>query len=236
VRDAAPVAFVLALCPVVAALAPGPAVPLARAQRLIGLERSWGLFFEPGVHRWTAARPDLMRVADVAYAGVHLPVMLGVLAWIWVARARAFRLARRTFVLAQALIVAGYVLAPTAPPRMVPSVGYGDAIGGGLTGLDRLAMSPYAAMPSGHAAFAVIAAGCLVALSRRPVVRLAALAYPFAVLLEIVATGNHIWLDAAAGTAAAAVAFGLARAIEHRGDALPWPRSTTPPVLERSKP
>jgi hypothetical protein len=233
VRDAAPIAFVLALCPVVAATAPGPAVPLARAQRLIGLERSWGMFFEPAVHRWTAARPDIMRIADLGYATVHLPVMLGVLAWIWVARPGAFRLARRTFVLAQTLIVAGYVLAPTAPPRMVPSVGYDDAVGGGLTGLDRLAMSPYAAMPSGHAAFAVIAAGCVVALTRRPLVRLAALAYPFAVLLEIVATGNHIWLDAAAGAAAAAVAFALARAVE---DDLPWVRSRTPPLLGRSQP
>lgn len=231
-RDAAPVALVLALCPLVAAMAPGPEGPLARAQRLIGLERSWGMFFEPEVHRWVAASPDVMRVAEFAYAAVHLPVMLGVLAWIWVARAGAFALARRTFVLAQGLIVAGYVLAPTAPPRMVPSAGYDGPIGGGLTGLDRLAMSPYAAMPSGHAAFAVIAAGCIVALSRRPLVRLAALAYPVAVLLEIVATGNHIWLDAAAGAAVAAVAFGLARLIERE---LPWADRALP-VLGRSKP
>jgi hypothetical protein len=224
VRDAAPIALVLALCPVIAVTAPGPAVARAGAPRRVGLERSWGLFFEPGVHRWAAARPEIMRGAEFAYAAVHLPVMLGVLAWIWVARPGAFRLARRTFVLAQALIVAGYVLVPTAPPRMVPSVGYDDAMAGGLTGLDRLAMSPYAAMPSGHAAFAVIAAGCVVALSRRPLVRLAALAYPFAVLLEIIATGNHLWLDAAAGTAAAAVAFALARA--------PWTR----PVLRPSEP
>jgi hypothetical protein len=173
------------------------------------------MFFEPALHRWAAARPDIMRVAEFAYAGVHLPVMLGVLAWVWAARPGAFRRARRTFVVAQSLIVAGYVFAPTAPPRMVASVGYDGPLGGGLTGLDRLAMSPYAAMPSGHAAFAVIAAGCVVALSRRPVVRLAALAYPFAVLVEIVATGNHIWLDAAAGIASAAVAFVFARGIEH---------------------
>jgi membrane-associated phospholipid phosphatase len=88
-------------------------------------------------------------------------------------------------------------------------------------------------MPSGHAAFAVIAAGCVAALARRPLVRLAAVAYPFAVLLEIIATGNHLWLDAAAGTAVAAVAFGLARTIGHE---LPWPRSRTPPVLGPSEP
>ena len=208
-RDAAPVAFVLAICPIVAAMAPGPAVPVARATRLIGVERSLDTFFEPAVHNWVAARPLLMRLADFGYATIHLPVMLGVLAWVWFARPSAFRLVRNTFVLAQALIVAGYVLVPTAPPRLVPSIGYDGAIGPASSGLDRLAMSPYAAMPSGHAAFAVIAATAVVCLARNPLVRLAAALYPLAVLLEIVATGNHIWLDAAAGVAAAAVAFAV---------------------------
>jgi PAP2 superfamily len=213
-RDAAPVAFVLALCPLVAAMAPAPAAPLARAHALVGVERSLGLFFEPAVHAWVARRPGLMRAADFAYAAVHLPVTLGVLIWVWSARPSAFRLVRNTFVAAQALIVAGYVLAPTAPPRMLPSLGYGGAAGAGSTGLDRLAMSPYAAMPSGHAAFAVIVAGIVVCHSRRRLVRLAAALYPPAVLLEIVATGNHIWLDAVAGAAAAALGFVLARGFE----------------------
>jgi hypothetical protein len=215
-RDAAPVAFVLALCPIVAAMAPGPAEPVARAARLVGAERSLGMFFEPAVHDWVAARPLLMHAADLAYATIHLPVMLGVLAWVWFARPAAFRLARNTFVLAQALIVAGYVLVPTAPPRLVPSLGYGSSTAAGAGGLDRLAMSPYAAMPSGHAAFAVIAAAIVVCLSRRPLVRLTAALYPLAVLLEIVATGNHIWLDAAAGVGAAAVAFALVLTIDQR--------------------
>lgn len=215
-RDAAPVALVLALCPLLATMAPGPAVPVARAQRLIGVERSLGLFFEPAVHGWVAARPRLMSAADFAYAAVHLPVMLGVLAWVWVARPHAFRFARNAFVATQALVVAGYVLAPTAPPRMVPSLGYDSAFGVGLSGLDRLAISPYAAMPSGHAAFALIAAGIVVCLSSRRLVRLIAALYPLAVLLEIVATGNHIWLDATAGASAAALGLALVCAIDYR--------------------
>jgi hypothetical protein len=51
--------------------------------------------------------------------------MLGVLAWTWFARPRAFPLARNTFVCAQALATLGYVLFPTAPPRMAPEAGYG---------------------------------------------------------------------------------------------------------------
>ena len=70
--------------------------------------------------------------------------------------------------------------------------------------------SPYAAMPSAHIAFALIVAGTVFALARSRAVRVAALLYPLAVLLEIVATGNHIWLDAAGGTVAASVGLGIA--------------------------
>jgi PAP2 superfamily len=214
VRDAAPVAVVLALCPLVAAMAPGPAVALQRALDLIGVERSLGLFFEPSVHAWFAARPRLMGMADLGYATVHLPVMLAVLSWAWFARPAAFPRLRNAFVVTQSLLVVGYVLVPMAPPRMVPSLGYQHASAAGLSGLDRVAMSPYAAMPSGHAAFAVLAAGTVICLSRRPLVRLVAAMYPVAVLFEIVGTGNHIWLDAAAGAAVAALGFGLVCAIE----------------------
>jgi hypothetical protein len=210
-RDAWPVAVVLALCPVVAALAPGAVGPLARIRELIEDERSLGLFFEPSVHAWVAARPPLLGIAQFAYVGVHLPVMLGVLAWTWFARPRAFPLARNTFVGAQALATLGYVLFPTAAPRMVPEAGYGaDLVGTGQHGLERLAMSPYAAMPSGHAAFALIAAGIVVTQARSKAVRVVATLYPVVVLGEIMGTGNHLWLDAVAGAAVAAAGFALA--------------------------
>src|SRR5213596_3199658 len=147
-RDMAPVVVVLALCPLIAAFAPGPAAPIARMRELIEDERSLGLFFEPSAHAWVAAHPPLMGLAQFGYVGVHLPVLLGVLAWTWFARPRVFPLARNTFVFAQLLAVIGYVLMPTAPPRMVPGTGYGDLVEAGQHGLERVAMSPYAAIPS----------------------------------------------------------------------------------------
>jgi PAP2 superfamily protein len=188
----------------------------------MAVERSLGMFFEPTVHAWVAARPALMKTAEWGYATIHLPLMLGVLAWVWVARPMAFRLARNTFVVAQTLLVAGYVLVPTAPPRLVPSLGFGASLGAGSAGVDRMAMSPYAAMPSGHAAFAVIAAAIVVCLARSRLVRLTAALYPLAILVEIIATGNHFWIDAAAGAAVAVVAFGLVLAIDHRGGRRAW--------------
>jgi hypothetical protein len=217
-RDAGPAVAALALSPVVAALAPGPEKPLARMRRLIDRERRLGLFFEPEVHAWFDARPALMWTLRVTYVAAHLPGTLGVLAWARRAHPEAFPLARDTFAATQTLAAIGYVLAPTAPPRMVAGLGYDDRPRPGDHGLGRSIQSPYAAMPSAHTAFSLVAAGTVFALAPSRRVRAAALLYPPAVVAEILATGDHIWLDALGGAVAAGLGFAAARAA-HRARA-----------------
>jgi hypothetical protein len=119
----------------------------------------------------------------------------------------------RTFAATQALAAVGYVIAPTAPPRMIAGLGYDDRPRPGDHGLGRSIQSPYAAMPSAHTAFSVVAAGTVWALARSRPVRAAALLYPPAVILEIIATGDHIWLDALGGLAVAGLGFASARGL-----------------------
>jgi hypothetical protein len=211
-REAAPALLALALSPVVGALAPAPERPLARMRRLIAMERRLGLFFEPTVHAWFDARPPLMRGLRVTYIVAHVPVALGVLAWTRRAHPQAFAQARDTFAATQTLAVVGYIIAPTAPPRMVAGLGFDDRPRPGDHGLGRVVQSPYAAMPSAHAAFSVVAAGTVWALADAPWVRAAALLFPPAVVVEIIATGDHIWLDVAGGLLVAGLGFASARA------------------------
>ena len=211
-RDAAPALLALALSPVAAALAPGSERPLARMRGLIEMERRLGLFFEPTVHAWFGARPPLMRALRLTYIAAHVPVALGVLAWTRRARPQAFPQARDTFAATQALAAIGYVIAPTAPPRMIAGLGYDDRPRPGDHGLGRSIQSPYAAMPSAHAAFSVVAAGTVWALARSRPVRAAALLYPPAVIAEVIATGDHVWLDAVGGLIVAGLGFASARA------------------------
>jgi hypothetical protein len=211
-RDAAPALLALGLSPIVAALAPGPERPLARMRRLIDVERRLGLFFEPEVHAWFDRRPPLMWALRTTYVAAHIPVALGVVAWTRRAHPDAFPQARDTFAATQALAVVGYLLAPTAPPRMIAGLGYDDRPRPGDHGLGRSIQSPYAAMPSAHTAFSVVAAGTIFALTRSRPVRAAVLLYPPAVVVEIIATGDHIWLDAAGGLVVAGLGFASARA------------------------
>jgi len=179
---------------------------------LIDVERRLGLFFEPAVHAWVGARPPLMRTLKVTYVAAHVPGALGVLVWARRAHPQAFALARDTFAATQALAAIGYVLAPTAPPRMIAGLGYDDAPRPGDRGLGRSIQSPYAAMPSAHTAFSVVAAGTVWALARSRPVRAAALLYPPVVVVEIIATGDHVWLDALGGLLVAGLGFASARA------------------------
>jgi PAP2 superfamily len=211
-RDAAPALLALGLSPIVAALAPGPERPLARMRGLIDTERRLGLFFEPGVHAWFDARPALMWTLRLTYVAAHVPGTLGVLAWTRRAHPQAFPQARDAFAATQALAVIGYLLAPTAPPRMIAGLGYDDRPRPGDHGLGRSVQSPYAAMPSAHTAFSVVAAGTVWALGRSRPVRAAALLYPPAVVVEIIATGDHVWLDAVGGLVVAGLGFASARA------------------------
>ena len=179
---------------------------------LISVERRLGVFFEPTVHAWFSARPPLMRTLKFTYVAAHQPVALGVLSWARHAHPQAFPLARDTFAATQALATLGSVIAPTAPPRMIPGLGYDDAPRPGDRRLGRSIQSPYAAMPSAHTAFSVVAAGTIWALARSRPVRAAALLYPPAVVAEIIATGDHLWLDALGGLAVAGLGFASARA------------------------
>src|SRR3954469_21609433 len=158
-RDALPAIVALGLSPFVAATAPAIELPVERMQRLIERERGLGLFFEPCLHAWCARRPRLAAVLDVTYVAAHLPVTLGVLAWAWYAHPEGFPLACLTFGATQTLALVGHVGWPAAPPRMVPGLGYDTRPGPGDEGVGRLLQSPYAAMPSAHCAFAVVAAG-----------------------------------------------------------------------------
>src|SRR5262249_55692007 len=69
---------------------------------------------------------------------------------------------------------------------------------------------PVAAVPSLHAGWAVGVAAGLVLYARPKAIRALAPLYPVAVILTILATGNHFVLDAAAGGLAMAAGFGIA--------------------------
>src|SRR5205814_9082640 len=105
----------------------------------------------------------------------------------------------------------GYVVLPTAPPRMFPDLCFADTLAdfGGLnhgSGLVEIASNPYAAMPSLHSADALILGVVLFSVCRNRFFKVAWLLWPAWVWFSVMATGNHFWLDVLGGIVVALIA------------------------------
>jgi membrane-associated phospholipid phosphatase len=191
----------------------------AHAHRLIRLERSLHLFVEANVQGAVQTLPGLTSLLDVAYLTLHLAVTGGVLLWLHRRRPEGFPFVRTALLLASGLALVGFLLYPTAPPRLA-GVGIVDTVSGRHVDLNRGLVSslynPYAALPSMHVGNALSVAAGLLRHGRRLHVRALGALYPPFVLLVIVATGNHFFLDAAAGALVAGLAAALAMRLTRR--------------------
>jgi hypothetical protein len=189
-------------------------IALRHAQDVVSLERSLHVFVEGHVQHAAQAVPGLIGTLSFAYLTLHLAVTGALLLWLHRRRPAAYPLVRTTLLLASALAVVGYLVFPTAPPRL-SNVDILDAVSNNHvdlnTGLVSSLYNPYAAVPSMHVGYALIVGASLARYAPHLITRLAGIAYPPFVLLVIIATGNHFLVDAAAGAAVAAVALLAAR-------------------------
>lgn len=188
-------------------------VAVAHARMVASLERTAHVFVEGTIQRAAQAVPGLIGSLDLAYVSLHLAVTGSVLLWLHRRRPNVFPFVRTTLLVASGLALIGFVVFPTAPPRLA-ALGIADTISGrhlNLThGLVSSLYNPYAAVPSMHIGYALVVGVVLVRRGRAGIVRFLGAVYPVIVLFVVVATGNHFLFDAAAGAATAAFATAVA--------------------------
>jgi membrane-associated phospholipid phosphatase len=125
--------------------------------------------------------------------------------YVYVRRHEAFYGFRDSVLLANVLGLFGYFFFPTAPPRLL-GVGF---VNQHRDGVVQLLANPYAAMPSLHAADALIVGVTLFTLCRAWWWKLLWAVWPAWVWFAVMATGNHFWLDIVAGALVAVVAMAI---------------------------
>ena len=191
------------------------AVAFANAEHVVSLEKAIGSFFEPGFQDALLGHPWLVDFANFMYMNSHFVITTSFLVWLYFFRNDHFYFVRNMFMVAMIVALAIYAAFPTAPPRLMPEHGFTDTIAV-FTGVAQdsetvgALVNKYAAVPSMHIAFSLMVAVPALALSRNPLARGWWSIYPLVVLFVIIATGNHFWLDAAAGAAVACVAAATA--------------------------
>lgn len=184
-------------------------IAVDHAQKIVSAERALHVFVENDVQHAARALPGVVGVLGILYLTLHLAATGGYLLWLHRRRPTAFPIVRTTLLIASALALIGYLTFPAAPPRLA-DLGIADTISNGSLDLNKGLISalynPFAAVPSMHAGYAVIVGASMIRHGGRPTLRALGVAYPALVLLVIVATGNHFFLDAAVGAAVAGVA------------------------------
>jgi membrane-associated phospholipid phosphatase len=174
------------------------------ARGVIDVERRATGLWELSLQSWAESSHALAVSMQWTYWLSQFAVVGFALLWVYLRRHESFIRFRNVLILTNVIGLFGYVLLPTAPPRMLPEFGFVDTLatlGSPNHGSSfvQLASNPYAAMPSLHSADALIVGIALAVFVRSPILKLLWLAWPVWVWISVMATGNHFWLDIAAG-------------------------------------
>jgi len=200
---------------------------LANAASITSFERSTHTFFEPDLQAALLNHQWIIDVANFLYMNSHFVVTTAFLVWLYLFRNPSFYFVRNMFLVAMGLALVGYTLVPTAPPRLFPEDGFVDTITAYAqvnhdSGLVKLFVNPYAAVPSMHCAFALMIGISGALISRHAVTRAFWCVYPLLVFFVVVVTANHYWVDVAAGALVAALAALTARQVLARFRPAVW--------------
>ena len=192
-----------------------PTKAVVNGLRVINFEqRTVHHLFEQTAQRIADSSNVLLTAAAWTYWNSEFTVIGLALLFVYLRRHERFARFRNTILLANVIGLVGYVVMPTAPPWMFPGRGFVDGVNH-ESGIGALA-NPYAAMPSLHAADALIVGVCLFVACRRWYVKALWALWPAWVWFCVMATANHYLFDVVAGIAVALLAMLVVSRVEVR--------------------
>jgi len=196
------------------------------ARDIVSLEKSLHVFVEPSVQHWAIGTGVIDDIGSWMYLNTHFIVTTCALAYVYLFRNEHYYFVRNMFMVAMGLALVGYVLYPTAPPRMLPELGFVDSVSD-FTGVSsdsdvNALFNPYAAVPSMHVGFALMLSIPMIRMARHRATKVVWAFYAPIVTGVVVVTGNHWIFDAATGALVAAVAAVAAQTVFARVRPAAW--------------
>jgi hypothetical protein len=191
------------------------AAAFEHARSVVGFERHLGLFFEPGLQHWVMNNaPWVIDLSSSLWVTAHQLGTAAFILWLYFRRRDAFPFVRNMFMIAMGLALIGYLVFPTAPPRLLPEWGFTDSVsnfvGAHAASAADVLYNPYAAIPSMHVAFALMVGIPGARLTKTRLLRPLWYAYPAFVVFAVIVTANHFWVDVLLGSMVAAMSFAAA--------------------------
>lgn len=192
----------------------GVGTAFANGAWIIDFQRSLGSMVELTLQHAVEQSGLLIQATSITYWLSQFAVVGLALIWVYFKAHERFYGFRNMLIVGNLIGLVGYVLVPTAPPRMFPEAGFTDTLAAHSTvnhssTFVAFSSNPYAAMPSLHALDALLVSVVMATVVRRPWAKVLWLAWAPWVWFSVMATGNHFWLDVAAGILVAGVAAAL---------------------------
>ncbi len=208
------------------ATAGGLAEATAHAVDLVRVERAVDLFHEQWLQHQVVGWKGFVEFWNSYYGTVHFLAVAFVLVVLYTRDRARYQRWRNILALTTGLSLVGFALFPVAPPRLLPAsyhfvdtLAHFDGVWNFSHGPIARASNQYAAMPSLHSAWSTWCALAAMPLVRPRWARWLVASYPVVTLFGIVVTGNHYFVDAAAGAGVVALSWALARLVAGPPDA-----------------
>jgi len=199
-------------------VAPSSHEAFGHAFSIIEIERSLGAFVEPDLQGAIVDHHWLVTLFNWVYVWGYLPVISAAALYLYAFHRGFYTRYRNAFLLSGAIGLVIFATVPVAPPRMFPEFGFVDtvrersAVYQQFEGSDLI--NEFAAVPSFHFGWILLVGLALIQTSKHLAMRALAVMLPVAMLLAIVLTANHFWLDAVIGGAIVLAALAVVRALE----------------------
>lgn len=175
----------------------GPDGAVSRARWIWRFERALHLPGEAAIQHAFLPHPLIVQFFNLYYDGLHFPVLIACMVWLFVWHRGGYGKWRTTLVAFTGICLLVQFI-PVAPPRMLPSIRmvdtavlYHQSVYSNTSGFDPDQLS---AMPSVHVGWALLVAIAIIG-TARSLWRWLALLYPVLTTLAVIVTANHFWLD-----------------------------------------
>ena len=198
---------------------------LGHAIRVIEIERTLGIYWEPRLNEAVLGNGALIQFVNAVYFWLDFPLIVAIGMWMYLFGHRhEYTVARDALLASGAIALIVYHVFPLMPPRLLAEHGY--AFVDTLDKYTHIAyqadsaqpfVNPYAAMPSLHYGWAVLVGGVLFWSTKNIWLRAVALLMPVGQFTSILFTANHFVLDAFGGLGAAVLGLLVAIALQQWG-------------------
>lgn len=199
-------------------VAPNSHEAFGHAFSIIEFERQMGAFFEPALQGYIVDHHWLVTLVNWIYVWGYLPVISAAGLYLYFRHHTSYTRYRNAFLLSGAIGLVIFATMPVAPPRMLPELGFVDtvrtnsAIYSQFEGSDLI--NEFAAVPSFHFGWILLVGLAVFQTNRNPLMRALAVLMPVLMLLSILLTANHYWIDAVIGGGLALAALGVVELFE----------------------